>query len=70
MTKGEIMKLIYTEQELKNIDTATPMTTWLTHEPAEHVMNYNDITLSGTLENLEEVAKHRKINLSNGHSGD
>jgi hypothetical protein len=63
MTKGELMKLIYTQAELVNIDTATPMHTWKDHDPADHVMNYNNSTL-GTLENLYEIAAQRKINLT------
>ncbi len=42
MTKGEIMRKVYTEDELCNIDTAIPIEYWKTHDPHIHVMNYNN----------------------------
>ena len=65
ISKGDLMKLIYTEKELKQIDPATPMETWEEHPPINHVMNYNSRVLLGKLENLFEIAEERGINLNN-----
>ena len=64
MTKGELMKLIYTREELVNIDSATPLDTWKDHKPSDHVMNYNNLRPFGALENLYEIAAQRKIKLT------
>jgi hypothetical protein len=64
-TKGELMKTIYTPDELKNIDAAIPieiqkesniLSYWL-------VMNYNQDKTFGRLENMKDIAKERNINL-------
>lgn len=64
-TKGELMKIIYTPDELKNIDPAIPieiqkesniLSYWL-------VMNYNQDKTFGRLENMKDIAKERNINL-------
>ena len=64
ISKGDLMKLIYTEEELKNIDPATPMETWKEHPPINHIMNYNNRVLNGKLENLFDVAEERGIDLN------
>ena len=65
ISKGDLMKLIYTEEELKNIDPATPIETWDECPSIHHVMNYNSRILMGKLENLFDVAEERGINLNN-----
>lgn len=60
MTKGEMMKTVYTEKELRNIDSAIPMEMWKDVRVRVCVMNYND-SIFGNLENMLEVAKERKI---------
>ena len=62
MTKGQLMELVYTKEELANIDTATPLSTWKDHEPFNHVMNYNNSNF-GVLENIYDIAEQRKIKL-------
>jgi len=68
MNKGQMMKLVYTEQELRNIDSAIPIEYWnkknpeIQVDPAIHVMNYNgDNGCFGKLENMETVALERNI---------
>jgi hypothetical protein len=69
MNKGQMMKAVYTAKELRNIDSAIPMAYWDGKNPdiqvdsAIHVMNYNEPTPYGKLENMEEVAKERGIDL-------
>tara|TARA_B100001245_G_C22580548_1_gene288616 strand:+ start:178 stop:429 length:252 start_codon:yes stop_codon:yes gene_type:complete len=63
ITKTELMKLIYTEEELKHISIVTPQETWEEHPQINHVMNFNDRVLNGKLENLCEVAKERDISI-------
>ena len=64
LSKGDLMKLIYSEKELKAIDSAIPMNVWETHMPVCHVMNYNGNGVFGKLENLFDVAKERGIDVS------
>lgn len=60
-SKGELMKLVYTEKELHNIDVAIPMELWQEVDTATHVMNYNDKGAFGELEDMEVIAKQRNI---------
>lgn len=62
-SKGDLINLIYSKEELRSIDTATPMNTWEAHPAIYHVMNYNHNTVFGSLQNIFEVAKKRKISL-------
>lgn len=61
------MKLVYTEQELRSIDSAIPIAYWDGKDPsiqvdtAIHVMNYNDNGPFGELENMEVIAEQRNI---------
>ena len=63
MTKGDFMRLVYTEDELRNIDPSLPaeiynqkgFNSWC------HVMNYNEPTPFGKLDNMFEVADQRNI---------
>jgi len=64
MTKGEMMKKIYTEKELQNIDSAIPISYWEKVNPHLYVMNYNDNGAFGKLESLLQVAEERDINLN------
>lgn len=66
-----MMKLVYSEEELRNIDSAIPIEFWngadpdIQVDPAIYVMNYNGENKSvfGCLENMEEIAKQRNIKL-------
>lgn len=60
MTKGELMKAVYTEEERRNIDTAIPQELWAGIDTWSHVMNYND-SVFGKLENMLEIAIERNI---------
>lgn len=59
MTKGELMELVYSEDELISIDSAIPMDRWEEFPPSEHVMNYNGGSVFGKIENLIEVGMLR-----------
>lgn len=61
-TKGDLMKAIYSQDELRNIDVALPRDTWDKVDTFLHVMNYNNSL--GRLENMLEVAYERKIEIS------
>lgn len=61
ISKGDIMRRIYSEDELRKIDSATPMHSWKEFPPIDHVMNYNEPNTYGKLDNLNEVAKERGI---------
>jgi len=58
--KGELMRLVYTEKELRNIDSAIPMSLWPGIDTAIHVYNYNTNKF-GELENIERIAEKRNI---------
>ena len=60
MTKGDLMKIVYSEEELRYIDSAIPMEYWKTLETYYHVVNYNNKGL-GVLEDMRIVAKERFI---------
>jgi len=63
MTKGQIMKLVYTTEELRNIDSAIPMGCWDKIDTSVHVMNYNPPFSMGKLENIITEACSRGVNL-------
>lgn len=69
MNKGQIMKAVYTEDELRNIDAGLPKPYWDGIEPNLqvdtywHVMNYNKPYTLGKLENMKLIAKERNIKL-------
>jgi hypothetical protein len=61
LTKGEIMRIVFTEDELKNIDVNTP------HEPENPrswfwcVMDYNVQSVFGEIVDMRERARERGI---------
>jgi ferredoxin-fold anticodon binding domain-containing protein len=57
------MEKVYTEDELKNIDSAIPVPNWKDFSPVDHVMNYNEPNTYGKIENLNEIAEQRLIKL-------
>ena len=66
MNKGELMKTIYTDDELKNIDPSLPHG-WETNFgdlPSSYwfVMNYND-NCFGCLEDMRLMANYRNIEI-------
>ncbi len=61
MNKGELMKLVYSEDELRAIDSATPMSTWEEFPPIDHVMNYNEQRIFGKIENLFDEGVERGV---------
>ncbi len=61
VSKGDLMKLVYTKEELRRIDSAIPIGMWETHPPIKHCMNYNDGSVFGTCENIFEIAEKRGI---------
>lgn len=64
MNKGQLMKKIYTEEELKNIDSAIPSSMWSSLDSTSFfVMNYNKNRIFGELEDLRVVAENRKIRI-------
>lgn len=64
MNKGQMMKAVYTEEELRSIDSAIPMAYWDKIDTAIHVMNYNEPHTFGKLQNMETEACQRGINLN------
>jgi hypothetical protein len=69
MNKGELMNLVYSEKELKNIDAGIPKEYWdgknkeIQVETYFHVMNYNEPSTLGLLEDMRLIAKSRNIDL-------
>lgn len=63
VSKGDLMKLVYSEEELRSIDSAIPMSIWDTHKPIGHVMNYNVNRIFGECENLFDIAEQRGIKI-------
>ena len=55
LTKEEIIKIVYNEDEFKAINSATPEGTWEEFPPIDHVMNYKERRIFGKLENIYEV---------------
>jgi len=60
-TKGDLMKAVYTPDELRNIDAALPIEVWDEVDNYLTVMNYNNSGWAGTLENMLEIAYQRNI---------
>ena len=61
MTKADIMKLVYSEKELRHVDAAIPQIVWDMIDTSIHVMDYNQG--HGVLVNLETKAAEQGINL-------
>ena len=59
MTKGDLMKLVYSTEELRQIDSALPMEYWSTLNTYYYVMNYN--SGNGVLEDMREIGKDQLI---------
>jgi hypothetical protein len=62
--KGDLMKLVYSKEELNKIDSAIPMSCWEVNSPLYHVMNYNRMSAFGEIENMFDIAKIRGIDVS------
>ena len=60
-SKGDFMKYVFSEGELRNIDSATPLNSWDNYPPWQHIMNYN-VAGMGTIQNLFEIANERGLN--------
>ena len=63
ITKGELMKETYSESELKNIDVSLPIEVYkrLDGESYFYVMNYNNQSVFGKLEDMREVQLKRSM---------
>lgn len=70
MNKGELMREVYTEEELRQIDSALPKEYWdgvnkdIQVDTFYHVMNYNDNGAFGKLEDMRVIAKQRQIKIN------
>ena len=62
MTKGDLMRKVYTEDELCNVDTAIPIELWKKVDTTIHVVDYNEGF--GILVNLETKAAERGITIN------
>ena len=62
-TKKQFMEIVYSKEELRRIDSAIPQEFWGAFDTFSHVMNYNEKTVFGDLEDMYAVALHRKIEL-------
>lgn len=63
ITKGQFMRLVYSEEELQRIDPAIPQEFHQAFDTFSHVMNYNEKTVFGDLEDMYVVALQRGITL-------
>lgn len=63
MNKGQFMRLVYSEEELSRIDPAIPIDLAKAFDTFSHVMNYNEKTVFGDLEDMYAVALQRGIEL-------
>lgn len=59
MNKGELMALCYTQQELRNVDSAIPIEYWNIIDTSIHVMDYNNNGPFGKLVNLLDRLKEQ-----------
>jgi hypothetical protein len=64
--KGELMRLVYSEKELRNVDSAIPMSLWGDIDTAIHVYDYNTNSF-GDLVNLERLAEKKSIKFKWAH---
>ena len=63
MNKGQLMQLIYTGEELKNIDASLPINILSELDNIYYfVMNYND-SVFGKLEDMRVISNQRDINI-------
>ena len=69
MNKGEMMKAVYTTEELRSIDSAIPIGYWDKIDTAVHVMNYNEPFRFGLLQNIETEAATRGVDLKLKNNG-
>tara|TARA_R110000851_G_scaffold202455_2_gene354204 strand:+ start:1069 stop:1335 length:267 start_codon:yes stop_codon:yes gene_type:complete len=76
MNKGELMKLVYTKDELsKGIDTAIPKAYWdgvneeiQVDDTYYFVYNYNKPNTHGVLEDMRVISESRGINIDESTS--
>lgn len=59
MNKGELMAMVYTEAELRNVDSAIPIEYWNIIDTSIHVMDYNNNGPFGKLVNLMDRLKEQ-----------
>lgn len=62
-SKGDLMKMLYSKAELRNVDSAVPMDRWEEVDLSVTVMDYNEARAFGKLTNLLELAKQRNIKI-------
>lgn len=69
MTKGDLMKLVFTKEELQNIDVAIPQELLGVEVEHKHlqfyVFDYNDSVL-GRLVDMRKLAVERGIDIETG----
>lgn len=63
MNKGQLMKLVYSEEELRSVDSALPVAIWDRIDTAVHVMDYNEPHRFGKVINLVTEACNRGVNI-------
>jgi hypothetical protein len=63
VTKGDLMDLIFTAAELRNIDVALPKGAVSADDTYFYVMDYNDESVFGRLVDMREEAATRGIKL-------
>ena len=51
LSKGDLMKLVFTKEELRNVDSAIPVELWKELDTSIHVVDYN---IGGKIVNLVE----------------
>jgi len=61
MTKGDLMKAVYTKEQLRHVDSAIPVQLWDKIDTSVHVVDYN--AGHGELVNLITRAATQGINI-------
>tara|TARA_Y100000310_G_scaffold333826_1_gene412186 strand:- start:429 stop:650 length:222 start_codon:yes stop_codon:yes gene_type:complete len=61
MTKIQVLKLIYSKDEIKNIDCSLPLECY-NKDHFFHVMNFNK-NVFGLLQDIRNIAKNKNIKL-------
>jgi len=59
LNKGQRMRILFTEDEIRNVDTAIPCELYKTHDTFYYCNDYNKAKAFGVLTNLVDLFKER-----------
>jgi hypothetical protein len=68
ISKGDLMKKIFTKEELRNIDAAVPNGSVPAKETFYYIMDYNKESVFGKLVDMREEAAKRGITLNHAQA--